>query len=163
MKKKRINKHLHLCSFFWRTKNFHSVRKAKTNKKQTKTNQLIAHHNPKVPKKQQKLHSKENGGRWSTVSLQKHQIEIIHGYPKRMSLQRRLYGIYIVCFRIFMIPCTYKFLSFVAKSFYKPVKDHIYGRRLNLNLEFSYFKSAKSSLQSFVGNPELNLILEFYD
>ena len=37
-----------------------------------------------------------------------------------MRLQRRLYGIYTVCFLIFMTPFNYRLLSFHAKSINKP-------------------------------------------
>ena len=39
---------------------------------------------------------------------------IIQGYPQRMRLQRRLYGIYTFCFLIFTIPCNYKLVSLFA-------------------------------------------------
>ena len=42
----------------------------------------------------------------------------------------------------------YKFLSSIVKSLIKPFKDHIQGRTLILNLESSYLKSFRSSLQS---------------
>ena len=36
---------------------------------------------------------------------------VLKGCPHRMKLQRRLYGMYTVCFLTFMIPCNYKFQS----------------------------------------------------
>ena len=69
---------------------------------------------------------------------------LLQDYFLRMRLQRRLYGIYIVCFLIFMIPCNYKLLSFFVNSLNKSFK----GRRLNFNLEKSYLTSFKPSLKS---------------
>ena len=69
---------------------------------------------------------------------------LLQDYHLRMRLQRRLYGIYIVCFLIFMIPCNYKLLSFFVNSLNKSFK----GRRLNFNLEKSYLTSFKPSLKS---------------
>ena len=37
-------------------------------------------------------------------------------YPESMRIQRRLYGIYFVCFLVFMIPFNYKLLSFFVKT-----------------------------------------------
>ena len=72
------------------------------------------------------------------------QITYIQRYPQRMRLQKRLYGIFTVCFLIYMIPCNCKLVSFFAKSLNKPLKD----RRLNLTLGSLCFKSSRTSLQS---------------
>ena len=45
----------------------------------------------------------------------------IQGYPQRMRLQRRLYGINTVCF--LKKPATLKLLSFFVKKLNKPFKD----------------------------------------
>ena len=73
---------------------------------------------------------------------------IIQGYPQRIRLQRRLYGIYTVCFLIFMIPCNCKLVFFFAKSSFKSLDYYIQGRILNLSLESTNIKSVCSSLQS---------------
>ena len=65
------------------------------------------------------------------------------GYPQRMRPHRRLYGIDTVCFLIFMIPCSYELLSFFAKILNKPFKDYTQGRRLHINLGWSYLKRIK--------------------
>jgi len=62
----------------------------------------------------------------------------IQGYPHRMRFQRRLHGVDTVCFLKFLILWKYKLISFFDKSLNKP-------RRLDFNLNSSYFKS---SLQS---------------
>ena len=49
----------------------------------------------------------------------------IQGYPQRMRLQRRLYGVYIVCFHIFTVPCNCKLVCFFVKSLNKPVDNYI--------------------------------------
>ena len=75
-----------------------------------------------------------------------------------MRLQRRLYGIYNVCFFIFMIPCNYKLLSFFIKSLNKLFKDNIQGITPNLNLGSLYLQSFNFKVVcaglSFVVNPE---------
>ena len=52
--------------------------------------------------------------------LQRRVVEhiIIKGYPQRMRLQRRLYGVYIPYIQI---SCNCKLISFFAKSLYKPL------------------------------------------
>ena len=40
-------------------------------------------------------------------------FEAIQGYPQRMRLQRRLYGICLVCFHVFKIPCRSKLAKFL--------------------------------------------------
>ena len=72
----------------------------------------------------------------------------LQGNPQRMRLQRRLYGIYTVCFLIFMIPCNCKLVFFFAKSSFKSLDYYIQGRILNLSLESTNIKSVCSSLQS---------------
>ena len=44
----------------------------------------------------------------------------IQGYPQRMRIYRRLYGIYTVRFFTLMVPCNCKRISFFAKSLNKP-------------------------------------------
>ena len=51
----------------------------------------------------------------------------ILGYPQKMRLQRRLYGIYAV----------FKLFSYFTKSLNKPVKNRIQDIKLNLNMGFS--------------------------
>ena len=70
----------------------------------------------------------------------------IQGYPQRMRLQRRLYGIYTVCPLIFIILCNCKLVCFFAKSVYKTLQDYIQGRKVNLTMGLSYY--LRSSLQS---------------
>ena len=67
---------------------------------------------------------------------------------KRMTLQRRLYGIFTVCFIIFMISCNFKLVSFFDKSLNKPLKDYLLGKRLNLTEGSSYYISFRLFLQS---------------
>ena len=50
---------------------------------------------------------------------------IHQGYPQRMRLQRRLYGIYTVCFLIFTIPVNCKLVCFFAKSLHKALNYYI--------------------------------------
>ena len=45
----------------------------------------------------------------------------IQGYPQRIRLQRRLYGVYIVCFLIFTTLCNFKQVLLPAKSWNKPI------------------------------------------
>ena len=54
----------------------------------------------------------------------KHFSYPIQGYPQRMRLQRRLYRIYTVCFRLFTIPFNCKLVSNFAKSLNKPLQDY---------------------------------------
>ena len=70
------------------------------------------------------------------------------GLPtKDETSQTTLVNLYYLYF-IFMSPCNFKLFFFFAKSFNKPLKYYILGRRHNLNLESSYFKMCLSSLQS---------------
>ena len=46
----------------------------------------------------------------------------IQGYPQRIRLQRRLYGIYTVSFDIFTILCNCKRVSLFAKSVKESIK-----------------------------------------
>ena len=71
----------------------------------------------------------------------------IQGYPQRLRLQRRLYGIYSVCFLIFTIPCIFKLISFYAKSFKTPLKDSIKGRKLIQYWDLAYRKNFQSFFQ----------------
>ena len=71
----------------------------------------------------------------------------VQGYPQRIILQRRLYGINTACFLIFRISCNYKCICFYAQSLERPYM-HIHGRILYLTLEMLYLKSCRSSLQS---------------
>ena len=48
-------------------------------------------------------------------------------YPQKIRLQRRLYGIYNVCFLILTTLCNYKHVSFFAKSLDKPLNGYIRG------------------------------------
>ena len=92
-------------------------------------------------------HNKDNLG-FFTHSLQR--------FPQRMKLQtqRRLFGIFTLCFLILIILTLINFFSFFAKSLNTPFKDHIRDRRLNLNLESPKLNSFKSFLlNTFVGNP----------
>ena len=70
-----------------------------------------------------------------------------------MRLQRRLCGVYTVCFLIFLIPFNCKLVSFFFKSFKcswflagisnsmkNPLKDCIQRLRLTLNLEWLYLR-----------------------
>ena len=61
--------------------------------------------------------------------------------------QTTLVNVYYLYF-VFIIPCNKVAVLFFAKSFNKPLKYYILGSSLNLNLESSYFKSFRSSLQS---------------
>ena len=62
----------------------------------------------------------------------------VQGYPQRMRLQLRLYGIYTVYFRIYdalqLQPCF-----FHANSLNKPLKDYISDRGFNSTLGSSDF------------------------
>ena len=61
----------------------------------------------------------------------------VQGYSKRMKLQRRLQGI-LYCLVSFMIPWNCKLMSFLSKSFKKPLKGYTQSRRLILTLGSSY-------------------------
>ena len=63
---------------------------------------------------------------------------LLQGYPQKIRLQRRLYGIYTVCSLIFTIPCNCKLVCFFVKSSNKP------------------------SVPSFVGNPACLLDIDIY-
>ena len=80
----------------------------------------------------------------------KHYVQYVYvqSYPRRIFLQRRLYGIYNVIFNLFMIIFQCKLLFFFVKSLKKPFKVYIQDSRFNINLGSSYLKSFKSSLQS---------------
>ena len=71
----------------------------------------------------------------------------IQEFPQGIRRQRRLCGIYTVYLIIHMIPCNHKLVFSFAKSLNKPFQDHIQGWRHILNLESSYFRGFKSSLQ----------------
>ena len=49
----------------------------------------------------------------------------IQGYPQRMRLQRRLYGIGLVRYLAYRVPCRPKLDYFCAQSFSKPLKYSI--------------------------------------
>jgi len=73
-------------------------------------------------------------GLWkiSKICLQQNSIFIIickytkcnyiQGYPQRIRLQRRLYGICLVRFLAFRVPCRPKLVYFCAESLNKPTK-----------------------------------------
>ena len=73
---------------------------------------------------------------------------LIQGYPQRMRLQRRLYGICLVPFLTYRVPCRPELLYFCAYSFRKPSKYSIECRNSKSSLKSSYFYSFGSSLQS---------------
>ena len=77
--------------------------------------------------------------------------KIIQGYPERMRLQRRLYGIYSVCFLTLPVFCNCNLIFFFAKSFNNAFNDHIQGRRL-IFVQFYEFHVV-FTVSSFVGNP----------
>ena len=81
----------------------------------------------------------------------KHYVQFVYvqGYPQRIRLQRRLYGIYNVCFKLFIIIFHCTLLSFFVKSLNKPFKVFMQDSRFNINLGSLYLKSFKSSLQSY--------------
>ena len=69
------------------------------------------------------------------------------GYPQRMRLQRRLYGIYTVCFLIHIYSIQLKPCIFILLNLQKGYII-IYGWRFNSTMIPSYYKSFMSSLQS---------------
>ena len=71
-------------------------------------------------------------------------ISIVHGFPQRMRLPRRLYEIYSFCYLTFMI----HYHSFFGSSLNKTFKYCVQGRIWNLTWRSSYLKSCRSSLQS---------------
>ena len=75
----------------------------------------------------------------------------IQGYPQRIRLQRRLYGICTVSFFILTIPCNCKLVCFFVKYF----DNYIWGRKHNLTLESSHFLKfpVVFTVSSFVGSP----------
>ena len=56
----------------------------------------------------------------------------IQGYPQRTRIQRRLYGIYYVCYLTFMMQLN--ICLFSAKSLDKPLKDLNSGQNNKFNL-----------------------------
>ena len=64
--------------------------------------------------KKNKKHFKKNIADYGTELCNK------QSYLQMMRLQRRHYGIYTVCFLIFIISCNCKLISFFAKFFKKP-------------------------------------------
>ena len=64
------------------------------------------------------------------------------GYPQRM-IQMTVRNYYYS-----IVLCDCKLESISCKSLNKPLRDYCQGTIINLTLKSSYFKSAKSSLQS---------------
>ena len=66
----------------------------------------------------------------------------VQGYPQRM-IQMTVRNYYYS-----IVLCDCKLESISCKSLNKPLRDYCQGTIINLTLKSSYFKSAKSSLQS---------------
>ena len=75
-------------------------------------------------------------------------LQVLQGYPQRMRLQRRLYGIYLFRFLAFRVPCRSKLACFCALSFCTPSKYTFTCRNQKSSFKLSYFYSFGSSLQS---------------
>ena len=69
--------------------------------------------------------------------------------PQRISLQRRLYEIFTVCFLTIMIPRNRKLVSLFEKSLNKSFKDNIQGRRHTFTLKCHILRIS-SRLQSLI-------------
>ena len=63
----------------------------------------------------------------------------IEGYPQRMRLQRRLYGICFIRFLAFRFPCRPNLAYFCALSFIKPLKYSIEYRNQKSRYKSTYF------------------------